>query len=118
MTRRCPTGWPGNWNCKRPSAAAFAGELKQTLRYGENSHQKAAFYTDGSNRPAWPPPVQLQGKELSYNNINDTDAAYRTGGGVRPGRKPRGCAIIKHANPCGVAKGATLAEAYQKRLRL
>ncbi|UWQ62738.1 bifunctional phosphoribosylaminoimidazolecarboxamide formyltransferase/IMP cyclohydrolase [Leisingera caerulea] len=98
---------------KTPRRRAFAGELKQTLRYGENSHQEAAFYTDGSNRPGVATAVQLQGKELSYNNINDTDAAYELVAEFDPADSPA-VAIIKHANPCGVAKGATLAEAYQK----
>ena len=96
-----------------PRRRAFAGEIKQTLRYGENSHQKAAFYTDGSNRPGVATAVQLQGKELSYNNINDTDAAYELVAEFDPASGPA-CAIIKHANPCGVAVGSTLAEAYEK----
>ncbi|UWQ04447.1 bifunctional phosphoribosylaminoimidazolecarboxamide formyltransferase/IMP cyclohydrolase [Aliiroseovarius crassostreae] len=107
-----------NWMAKAleldaPKRRAFAGELKQTLRYGENSHQKAAFYTDGSNRPGVATAVQLQGKELSYNNINDTDAAYELVAEFDPAESAA-VAIIKHANPCGVAKGATLVEAYQK----
>ncbi len=96
-----------------PKRRAFAGELKQTLRYGENSHQKAAFYTDGSNRPGVATATQLQGKELSYNNINDTDAAFELVAEFDPAMSPA-VAIIKHANPCGVAVGATLVEAYQK----
>ncbi len=96
-----------------PKRRAVAGELKQTLRYGENSHQKAAFYTDGSGRPGVATAVQVQGKELSYNNINDTDAAFELVAEFDPANGPA-CAIIKHANPCGVAVGATLAEAYQK----
>ncbi|WP_204112806.1 bifunctional phosphoribosylaminoimidazolecarboxamide formyltransferase/IMP cyclohydrolase [Shimia biformata] len=96
-----------------PKRRAFAGELKQALRYGENSHQKAAFYTDGSNRPGVATAVQLQGKELSYNNINDTDAAFELVAEFDPANGPA-VAIIKHANPCGVAVGATLEEAYQK----
>ncbi|TLP65887.1 bifunctional phosphoribosylaminoimidazolecarboxamide formyltransferase/IMP cyclohydrolase [Parasedimentitalea maritima] len=96
-----------------PKRRAFAGELKQTLRYGENSHQKAAFYTDGSDRPGVATAVQLQGKELSYNNINDTDAAYELVAEFDPA-ETAAVAIIKHANPCGVARGATLAEAYQQ----
>ncbi|MCW9044340.1 MAG: bifunctional phosphoribosylaminoimidazolecarboxamide formyltransferase/IMP cyclohydrolase [Pseudopelagicola sp.] len=96
-----------------PKRRAFAGELKQTLRYGENSHQKAAFYVDGSNRPGVATATQLQGKELSYNNINDTDAAFELVAEFAPETGPA-CAIIKHANPCGVAVGATLTEAYQK----
>ena len=96
-----------------PKRRAFAGDLKQTLRYGENSHQSAAFYTDGSNRPGVATAVQLQGKELSYNNINDTDAAYELVAEFDPA-ETAAVAIIKHANPCGVAQGATLVEAYQK----
>lgn len=96
-----------------PKRRAVAGELKQTLRYGENSHQKAAFYTDGSNRPGVATAMQLQGKELSYNNINDTDAAFELVAEFDPANGPA-CAIIKHANPCGVAVGGSLAEAYQK----
>jgi phosphoribosylaminoimidazolecarboxamide formyltransferase/IMP cyclohydrolase len=96
-----------------PRRRAVAGELVQTLRYGENSHQKAAFYTDGSGRPGVATAKQLQGKELSYNNINDTDAAFELVAEFAPENGPA-CAIIKHANPCGVAVGETLIEAYQK----
>ncbi len=95
-----------------PRRRAFAGDLAQTLRYGENPHQKAAFYTDGSNRPGVATAVQHQGKELSYNNINDTDAAFELVAEFDPA-ETAACAIIKHANPCGVAKGATLLEAYK-----
>ncbi|SDX31228.1 phosphoribosylaminoimidazolecarboxamide formyltransferase / IMP cyclohydrolase [Ruegeria halocynthiae] len=91
---------------------AFAGELKQTLRYGENSHQTAAFYTDGSGRPGVATAVQHQGKELSYNNINDTDAAFELVAEFDPA-EGAACAIIKHANPCGVARGTTLLDAYK-----
>ncbi|KUJ73655.1 bifunctional phosphoribosylaminoimidazolecarboxamide formyltransferase/inosine monophosphate cyclohydrolase [Ruegeria marisrubri] len=103
----------GALELEAPRRRAFAGELKQTLRYGENSHQKAAFYTDGSNRPGVATAVQLQGKELSYNNINDTDAAYELVAEFDPAESAA-VAIIKHANPCGVARAGTLAEAYQK----
>lgn len=95
-----------------PRRRAFAGTLAQTLRYGENPHQKAAFYTDGSNRPGVATAVQHQGKELSYNNINDTDAAFELVAEFDPA-DAAACAIIKHANPCGVARGATLLEAYK-----
>jgi len=95
-----------------PRRRAFAGTLAQTLRYGENPHQKAAFYTDGSNRPGVATAVQLQGKELSYNNINDTDAAFELVSEFNPKDGPA-CAIIKHANPCGVARGKTMLEAYR-----
>jgi phosphoribosylaminoimidazolecarboxamide formyltransferase/IMP cyclohydrolase len=103
----------GALELEAPRRRAFAGELKQTLRYGENSHQKAAFYTDGTDRPGVATAQQLQGKELSYNNINDTDAAYELVAEFDPA-ETAAVAIIKHANPCGVAKGATLTEAYQK----
>ena len=95
-----------------PRYRSFAGDLAQTLRYGENPHQSAAFYRDGSNRPGVATAKQWQGKELSYNNINDTDAAFELVAEFDPAEGPA-CAIIKHANPCGVARGATLAEAYQ-----
>ncbi|MCG6901753.1 MAG: bifunctional phosphoribosylaminoimidazolecarboxamide formyltransferase/IMP cyclohydrolase [Rhodobacter sp.] len=96
-----------------PRRRAFAGTLRQSLRYGENPHQTAAFYTNGSSRPGVATAVQHQGKELSYNNINDTDAAYELISEFRGERGPA-CAIIKHANPSGVASGATLLEAYQR----
>ncbi|SLN68270.1 Bifunctional purine biosynthesis protein PurH [Aquimixticola soesokkakensis] len=95
-----------------PRRRAFAGELAQTLRYGENPHQSAAFYTDGSKRPGVATATQHQGKELSYNNINDTDAAFELVAEFDPA-ETAAVAIIKHANPCGVAKGATLLEAYK-----
>ncbi len=96
-----------------PRRRALAGTLAQTLRYGENPHQHAAFYRDGSTRPGVATARQWQGKELSYNNINDTDAAFELVAEFLPQDGPA-CAIIKHANPCGVARGATLAEAYSR----
>ncbi|WP_343080679.1 bifunctional phosphoribosylaminoimidazolecarboxamide formyltransferase/IMP cyclohydrolase [Ostreiculturibacter nitratireducens] len=95
-----------------PRRRAFAGTLAQTLRYGENPHQSAAFYTDGSARPGVATAKQWQGKELSYNNINDTDAAFELVAEFDPAESAA-CAIIKHANPCGVARGETLLEAYK-----
>lgn len=97
---------------EQPRRKAIAGTHVQTLRYGENPHQSASFYSDGSARAGVSTAVQLQGKELSYNNINDTDAAYELVAEFDPTDGPA-CAIIKHANPCGVARGATLAEAYK-----
>ncbi|SHL49760.1 phosphoribosylaminoimidazolecarboxamide formyltransferase / IMP cyclohydrolase [Roseovarius marisflavi] len=94
-----------------PRRRAVAGKLAQTLRYGENPHQAAAFYTDGSLRPGVATATQIQGKELSYNNINDTDAAFELVSEFAPEAGPA-CAIIKHANPCGVARGETLTQAY------
>ena len=96
-----------------PRRRAFAGQIAQTLRYGENPHQDAAFYTDGTERVGVATAQQLQGKELSYNNINDTDAAFELVSEFAPADGPA-VAIIKHANPCGVARGATLLEAYNK----
>jgi phosphoribosylaminoimidazolecarboxamide formyltransferase/IMP cyclohydrolase len=84
------------------------------LRYGENPHQQAAFYATGEKRFGVATAVQLQGKELSYNNINDTDAAYELVAEFDPAVPA--CAIIKHANPCGVALGWSLADAYRKAL--
>ncbi|NUB44919.1 bifunctional phosphoribosylaminoimidazolecarboxamide formyltransferase/IMP cyclohydrolase [Fertoebacter nigrum] len=96
-----------------PRRRAFAGQLASPLRYGENPHQRAAFYTDGTWRPGVATARQWQGKELSYNNINDTDAAFELVAEFDPLQGPA-CVIVKHANPCGVARGATLAEAYAR----
>ncbi|MEX1661562.1 bifunctional phosphoribosylaminoimidazolecarboxamide formyltransferase/IMP cyclohydrolase [Thioclava sp. 15-R06ZXC-3] len=95
-----------------PRRRAFAGTLAQTLRYGENPHQSAAFYLDGTDRPGVATAKQLQGKELSYNNINDTDAAFELV--AEFGTDKPTVAIIKHANPCGVATGDTVIEAYKR----
>ena len=97
---------------KTPTRRAFAGTLAQTLRYGENPHQAAAFYTDGSARPGIATATQLQGKELSYNNINDTDAAFELAVEFDPAHPA--VVIVKHANPCGVAVGDSFSEAYQR----
>jgi phosphoribosylaminoimidazolecarboxamide formyltransferase/IMP cyclohydrolase len=98
------------------SLAVFSGQSNGTfvkvmdLRYGENPHQQAAFYRD-----VWPVPgtfatfTQMQGKELSYNNIADADAAWEC---VRQFERPA-CVIVKHANPCGVAVGATCSDTYE-----
>jgi len=96
-----------------PRRRTFGGTLAQNLRYGENPHQQAAFYTDGTNRPGVATAQQHQGKELSYNNINDTDAAFELVSEFAPAGGPA-CAIIKHANPCGVATGSTMLEAYTR----
>ncbi len=95
-----------------PRRLAFAGTLAQSLRYGENPHQSAAFYVSGEDRPGVATAEQLQGKELSFNNLNDTDAAFEL---VAEFDGPA-CAIIKHANPCGVALGDSLKDAYVKAL--
>jgi phosphoribosylaminoimidazolecarboxamide formyltransferase/IMP cyclohydrolase len=107
------TWMAGAIGVENPRRRAVAGTLAQTLRYGENPHQRAAFYTDGSNRPGVATATQLQGKELSYNNINDTDAAFELVSEFAPEGGPA-CAIIKHANPCGVARGETLHQAYAR----
>jgi phosphoribosylaminoimidazolecarboxamide formyltransferase/IMP cyclohydrolase len=96
-----------------PDFRAFGGRLIQALRYGENPHQTAAFYRTPDKRPGVATARQLQGKELSYNNINDTDAAYECIAEFDPARTPA-CVIVKHANPCGVAEGADLVSAYRK----
>ena len=96
-----------------PRRRTVGGTLAQTLRYGENPHQQAAFYTDGSARPGVATATQHQGKELSYNNINDTDAAFELVSEFDPANGPA-CAIIKHANPCGVAQGTSMVDAYTR----
>ena len=98
-----------------PKRKSIAGELVQTMRYGENPHQSASFYRFADPRPGVATAKQLQGKELSYNNINDTDAAFELIAEFDPARGPA-CAIIKHANPCGVATGKTMVEAYERAL--
>merc|ERR1711974_196285 len=98
----------------QPDWTGFGGKLAQSLRYGENPHQSAAFYTTGSKRPGVATARQVQGKELSYNNINDTDAAYELIGEL--GDETPAVAIIKHANPCGVAIAESPLEAYRAAL--
>ena len=111
------SGWFADQLGERsPRWRTFAGRLAQELRYGENPHQQAAFYVSGERRPGVATAVQHQGKELSYNNLNDTDAAFELVAEFDPKAAPA-VAIIKHANPCGVAIGATFAEAYAKALR-
>lgn len=99
-----------------PTWRSFSGRLAQQLRYGENPHQRAAFYRSVPARPGVATARQHQGKELSYNNLNDTDAAFELVAEFDPSNTAA-VAIIKHANPCGVAIGATLLEAYQNALR-
>jgi phosphoribosylaminoimidazolecarboxamide formyltransferase/IMP cyclohydrolase len=98
-----------------PAWRTFGGKLASALRYGENPHQRAAFYVGPESRPGVATARQLQGKELSYNNLNDTDAAFELVAEFAP-EESAAAAIIKHANPCGVAVGATLLEAYEKAL--
>jgi phosphoribosylaminoimidazolecarboxamide formyltransferase/IMP cyclohydrolase len=98
-----------------PDFRAFGGRIIQPLRYGENPHQSAAFYRTADKRPGVATARQVQGKELSYNNINDTDAAYECVAEFDAARTAA-CVIVKHANPCGVAEGSDLVSAYQKAL--
>jgi phosphoribosylaminoimidazolecarboxamide formyltransferase / IMP cyclohydrolase len=98
-----------------PAYRAFGGRLIEPLRYGENPHQAAAFYRTPDMRFGVATARQVQGKQLSYNNINDTDAAYECVAEFDTARTAA-CAIIKHANPCGVAEGGSLADAYRKAL--
>ncbi|MGD9766069.1 MAG: bifunctional phosphoribosylaminoimidazolecarboxamide formyltransferase/IMP cyclohydrolase [Pseudolabrys sp.] len=98
-----------------PTYRAFGGRLAEALRYGENPHQSAAFYRTPNQRFGVATATQLQGKQLSYNNINDTDAAYECIAEFDPARTAA-CVIVKHANPCGVAEGTSLVEAYRRAL--
>jgi len=95
-----------------PQRLTIGGALRQSLRYGENPHQQAAFYANGG-RPGVATARQVQGKELSYNNLNDTDAAVEA---VAEFAEPT-VVIVKHANPCGVASAASLADAWVAALR-
>ena len=95
-----------------PHRLSISGELRQLLRYGENPHQQAGFYVTGA-RPGVATSRQVQGKELSYNNLNDTDAAFECVAEF----EPPAVVIVKHANPCGVAVADSLAEAWDKALR-
>jgi phosphoribosylaminoimidazolecarboxamide formyltransferase / IMP cyclohydrolase len=99
-----------------PAFRAFGGKLAEALRYGENPHQQAAFYRSGEQRPGVATARQAQGKQLSYNNLNDTDAAYECVAEFDP-KRTAAVAIIKHANPCGVAEGSNILDAYSKALR-
>ncbi|MCR9257030.1 MAG: bifunctional phosphoribosylaminoimidazolecarboxamide formyltransferase/IMP cyclohydrolase [Alphaproteobacteria bacterium] len=105
----------GGWFAKHaeeafPERVVIAAERADVLRYGENPHQRAAVYRVNDGAVGVGTAEQLQGKELSYNNLNDTDAAYEL---VSEFGEPT-VAIIKHANPCGVATGHTLEEAYRR----
>jgi len=98
-----------------PDYRAFGGKLMEALRYGENPHQSAAFYRSFGERYGVTTAKQLQGKQLSYNNINDTDAAYECVAEFDP-QRTAACVIVKHANPCGVAEADNLLGAYRKAL--
>ncbi len=99
-----------------PARKAIAGERLQLMRYGENPHQAAAFYRTGEARPGVAGARQLQGKALSYNNVADTDAAFELVAEFEPAQQAA-VAIIKHANPCGVALGDSLQDAYRRALQ-
>ena len=98
-----------------PERLTLSGSRASVLRYGENPHQDAALYVTGDKRPGVATAKQLQGKELSYNNLNDTDAAFELVAEFDPKEGPA-VVIVKHANPCGVALGETLLEAWEKAL--
>ncbi|MEO1136244.1 MAG: bifunctional phosphoribosylaminoimidazolecarboxamide formyltransferase/IMP cyclohydrolase, partial [Pseudomonadota bacterium] len=98
-----------------PKTVTVSGNLDSVLRYGENPHQAAAFYRSGAARAGVATARQVQGKALSYNNLNDTDAAYELIADFDPAAPA--VAIIKHANPCGVATGETMLDAYLAALR-
>ena len=98
-----------------PDYRAFGGKLVEALRYGENPHQSAAFYRSPGQRFGVTTARQVQGKQLSYNNINDTDAAYECVAEF-DAKRTAACVIVKHANPCGVAEAASLVDAYKKAL--
>ena len=117
MTPRSPTGSREQLGEPAPAYRAFGGTLAEALRYGENPHQSAAFYRTPEQRAGVATARQLQGKQLSYNNINDTDAAYECVAEFDPARTAA-CVIVKHANPCGVAEGASLARGLSQGARL
>jgi phosphoribosylaminoimidazolecarboxamide formyltransferase/IMP cyclohydrolase len=100
----------------QPDTLALSARLKQGLRYGENPHQRAGLYTTAEVRPGVASARQVQGKPLSFNNINDADAAFELVSELAAGDTPA-VAIIKHANPCGAATGGTIMEAYENALR-
>lgn len=109
-----------NWFAKTleidtPTWRATAGKLHTVMRYGENPHQQAGFYVNGEKRFGVATAQVVQGKQLSYNNINDTDAAFELVAEFSP-EKQAAVAIIKHANPCGVAQGTSLKDAYLQAL--
>ena len=97
-----------------PAFTGFGGRKHQDLRYGENPHQQAAVYKSSDGRIGILDATQIQGKELSYNNINDADAALEAV--AEFGDDQPACVIVKHANPCGVAISSSIAEAYRQAL--
>ncbi len=110
------TWFAGELGQRTPDYFALGGRLAEPMRYGENPHLSAGFYRSGAPRFGVSTARQVQGKALSFNNINDTDAAFELVAEFDPNRTAA-VAIIKHMNPCGVAEGETLIDAYQKALR-
>ncbi|MGP1373945.1 MAG: bifunctional phosphoribosylaminoimidazolecarboxamide formyltransferase/IMP cyclohydrolase [Almyronema sp.] len=100
-------------NAELPDRLTLSGHQRQALRYGENPHQPAVWYQTGSRPEGWAAATKLQGKELSYNNLVDLEAARRLIAEF-PAEQGAAAAVLKHTNPCGVAQGKTLAEAYEK----
>jgi phosphoribosylaminoimidazolecarboxamide formyltransferase/IMP cyclohydrolase len=98
-----------------PAVRALGGTLAEPMRYGENPHQAAGFYRTAETRPGVATARQVQGKQLSYNNINDTDAAFECVAEFDPARTAA-VVIVKHANPCGVAEGESPLDAYERAL--
>ena len=98
-------------NQKTPQQFTITGKQVQSLRYGENPHQTAAWYQTGTTPSGWAAATKLQGKELSYNNLVDLEAARRI---ITEFTDNPAAVVLKHTNPCGVALGNTLVEAYQK----
>lgn len=114
LEQQAPTDAGAAADTALPPSFTLTGTQLQALRYGENPHQPAAWYQTGATPSGWAAATKLQGKELSYNNLVDLEAARRiitefAGAGDAPA-----CAILKHTNPCGAALGTTIAEAYQK----
>lgn len=97
-----------------PQQLTLSGQQLQSLRYGENPHQPAAWYQTGATPTGWAAATKLQGKELSYNNLVDLEAARRLMAEFTGSNSPPAAAILKHTNPCGVAQADTLLDAYQK----
>jgi phosphoribosylaminoimidazolecarboxamide formyltransferase/IMP cyclohydrolase len=100
---------------RRPAERPLLPKDRERLRYGENPHQSAALYLTSAATPNVATARQVQGKELSYNNINDADAAFELVSDLTP--EQPAVVIVKHANPCGAAAGVDLVEAYEKALR-
>lgn len=110
------TWFAAHLNEANPDFRALGGRLAEPMRYGENPHQSAAFYHTAEIRPGVATARQMQGKQLSFNNINDTNAAFECVSEF-DAQRSAAVVIVKHANPCGVAEGTSLREAYEKALR-